>query len=127
MKKKTLGISILAACIAFAIGYLAGNDAGRSTVPDVVYPTTFYATVTEIYETALAVEGLDINQINYRGPFGFSVGPDTQLVWRGTPVELNELHPGLTVAVSFTGYVLESYPAGLTEVCRVEVLDDHFR
>ena len=73
------------------------------------------------------VEGLEINQINYRSLYGFSVDEQTQLVYRGTPVELSDFRPGLTVSVSFTGKILETYPVGLTEVCRVEILDDDFR
>ena len=127
MRKKLWGITILAACLAFIIGFLAGHDAGRSTVPDVVYPSTFYATVTEVSTHSLKVEGLEINQINYRSLYRFPVDEQTQLVWRGIPVELSDFRPGLTVSVSFTGKILETYPVGLTEVCRVEILDDDFR
>lgn len=127
MKKKLWGITILAACLAFIIGFLAGHDAGRSTVSDVVYPSTFYATVTEVSTHSLKVEGLEINQINYRSLYRFPVDEQTQLVWRGTPVELSDFRPGLTVSVSFMGNILETYPVGLTEVCRVEILDDDFR
>ena len=127
MKKKLWGIAILAACISFIVGFLAGHDAGRATVPDVVYPSTFYATVTEVSAHGLMVEGLEINQINYRSLYHFAVDEQTQLVYRGKPVELSDFRPGLTESVSFTGYILETYPVGLTEVCRVEVLDDDFR
>lgn len=128
MKQYTKILAILTSAVLFFFaGFSIGHKTGQETQPDIVYPTTFYATVTEVYETTLAVKGLDINQINYRGDFSLVLSEDTELIWRGTSAELSEFRPGLTVSVSFTGYILETDPAGLTEVCRVEILDDNFR
>ena len=126
-RKKIVAAVIVSAVLAFFAGFSIGHEEGRKTQPAVHYPTIFYATITDVRTQGLEVEGLDINQINYRSLYRFSISDDTQLVWRGTPVELNELRPGLTVTVSFTGKMLETYPVGLTEVCRVEILDDNFR
>ena len=126
-RKKIVVAVIVSAVLSFFAGFSIGHEEGRKTQPEVRYPTTFYATITDVGTHRLQVEGLDINQINFRSLYGFSIDDDTQLVWRGTPVALNELRPGLSVAVSFTGKILETYPVGLTEVCRVEVLDDNFR
>ena len=128
MKKRSpIIVALVSAVLAFLVGFSIGHEEGRKTQPELRYPTTFYATITDVRTHSLQVEGLDINQINFRSLYRFSIDEDTQLVWRGTPVELNELRPGLTVLVSFTGKILETYPVGLTEVCRVEVLDDNFQ
>ena len=126
-RKKIVAAVIVSAVLAFFAGFSIGHEEGRKTQPELRYPTTFYATITDVRTHSLQIEGLDINQINFRSLYRFSIDEDTQLVWRGTPVELNELRPGLTVTVSFTGKILETYPVGLTEVCRVEILDDNFR
>ena len=126
-RRKIVAAVIVSVVLAFFAGFSIGHEEGRKTQPEVRYPTTFYATITDIGTQSMHVEGLDINQINFRSLYGFSIDEDTQLVWRGTPVELNELRPGLSVAVSFTGKMLEVYPVGLTEVCRVEILNDNFR
>jgi len=124
MKKKFLGISVLAVCIAFLVGFLIGHDEGSSKVPDIVYAPTFYATITEVDDSLLTVEGLDINQINHRGTYWLHLDPETQLKWRGTDLEWNDLRPGLTVSVAYSGMILESFPAQIPKIFCVEVLDD---
>lgn len=99
---------------------------GRRSAPNAesVGSATFYATVTGIDGPSLQVEGLDINDINYRGEFTFTVGEDTRLVWRGTALRLDELRAGALVSVTFSGEVLEVYPSILPTVYQVALLDD---
>ena len=126
-RSRIIAAVLVSAVLAFFAGFSVGHEEGRKTQPEIVYAPTFYATVKEVSAHGLMVEGLEINQINYRSLYHFAVDEQTQLVYRGTPVELSNFRPGLTVAVSFTGYILETHPVGLTEVCRVEILDDDFR
>ena len=49
---------------------------------------------------------------------------NTVLEWRHAPLTLAELEPGDTISVTYTGAVLESYPAQLTQVVRVQLLED---
>ncbi|MCI8385511.1 MAG: hypothetical protein HFE95_03650 [Acutalibacter sp.] len=85
---------------------------------------TFYAHIVSIDGTSVRVEGLDINDINSRGPVDFDVKDDTELVWRGTRIFLDSLDPGDLVAVTHSGGVLERSPGYLLEVYRVQLLDD---
>ena len=124
MNKKSLGPIILAVCAAFIAGFLIGHDTGNSKIPDVVSAPTFYATLTEIDDSSLTVEGLEINQINHRGTYWLHIGPETDLKWRGTDLKLSDLSPGLTVSVTYSGPILESSPAQIPKVLCVEVLDD---
>ena len=88
----------------------------------------FYATVEKITEyngiTTVLVKGLDINDINHRGEYDFSIDDDTKLLWHGTEIKKSDLKEGQNISITSTGEVLERYPAGLTKVTKVIVLDD---
>ena len=89
---------------------------------------TFNATIKEIREangtTTVLIEGLESNDINHRGEFDFSIDNDTELLWNDTKIEISDLKEGQTVSITSTREVLERYPAGLTKVKRVVVLNN---
>ena len=121
MKKALLPTIWLLTLLAAA---LLAFQAGRASVPKQPLGQTFYAAIDQIDGNSLAVTGLEVNDINHRGAFTFSVGEDTVLEWRHAPISLAELDPGDRVSVTYTGAVLESYPAQLTQVVRVQLLED---
>lgn len=88
----------------------------------------FNATIEKIREyngmTTVLVKGLETNDINYRGEFDFSVDNDTELSWREKNIELSNLKEGQNVSITSVGEVLERYPARLTKVTKVIVLDN---
>ena len=88
----------------------------------------FNAKIKEIREyneiTTILIEGLETNDINHRGKFDFSIDDDTELLWNNTKIELSDLKKGQIVSITSTGEVLESYPAQLTEVTKIIVLED---
>lgn len=88
----------------------------------------FNATIEKIREyngmTTVLVKGLETNDINYRGEFDFSVDNDTELLWREKKIELSNLKEGQNVSITSVGEVLEKYPARLTKVTKVIVLDN---
>ena len=88
----------------------------------------FNAKIKEIREnngiTTILIEGLETNDINHRGDFDFSIDNDTELLWNNTKIEISDLKEGQTVSITSTGEVLESYPAQLTEVTKIIVLED---
>ena len=88
----------------------------------------FNATIEKIREyngmTTVLVKGLETNDINYRGEFDFSVDNDTELLWREKKIELSNLKEGQNVLITSVGEVLERYPARLTKVTKVIVLDN---
>lgn len=95
----------------------------EDTIEDV-----FSAKIKEIREyngvTSILIEGLDTNDINHKGEFDFSIDNNTELLWNNTEIELSDLKEGQNVSITSTGAVLESYPAQLTEVTKIIVLDD---
>ena len=56
--------------------------------------------------------------------FDFSIDNDTELLWNNTKIEISDLKEGQNVSITSTGEVLESYPAQLTEVTKIIVLED---
>ncbi len=88
------------------------------------YPQTFYAVITEIRDDSYLVDGLEVNDVNFRDEFSFSISPETILEWRGVPITPEDLEVGDTISISFPGYVLEIYPAIIPEVDAIRLLDD---
>lgn len=120
-------------CAVFVVLLVAagGFFAGRASVKEQSDPSgitvstqTFYATIEQIGDSWLLVEGLDVNDINHRGAFTLSIRENTQLMWRYTELLFEELKVGQNVAVTYDGLVLTSYPAQLPIVLRIELLND---
>lgn len=130
MKKAGAVIIGAAILIAVSIGfYFLGYKTAYDRIedgspPQTELPQTFYAEITDISGELFTVEGLEVNDINYRGAFTFSVTGETRLVWRGTEMQLGEFDIGDTVSVSFTGLIQESYPAHIQDVVQLQLLDD---
>ena len=74
--------------------------------------------------TTILIEGLETNDINHRGEFDFSIDNDTELLWNNTKIEVSDLKEGQDVSITSTGEVLEIYPAQLTKVTKIIVLED---
>lgn len=92
------------------------------------YGDVFYAEIKKISTynsiTTILVEGLEVNDINHRGLFEFSIKDDTKILWRGTEIKLSDLKEGQNISITSIGVVEESSPARLTKVSRVILLDD---
>lgn len=123
MKKQVKIICAIVILLAVAAG---GFFAGRVSVDrsEDSYGQTFYATIEQIGDGWLLVKGMAVNDINHRGDFHVPVGEDTALVWRYTELLFEELQVWQNVAITYTGHVLETYPARLTNVLRIELLND---
>lgn len=92
---------------------------------------SFYATITDIKDTGLEkepklleVKGLDINDINFRGNFELVVTEATEIEWRYTKLETDELEVGDNIAIIFTGNIQEKDPAHIEDVLKIQLLDN---
>lgn len=128
-KKKRLLLA--AALLLLAGGGTGGFFLGKAQtlkqqqqIIDVQDCTTIYGEITQISGDSITVEGLPVNDINGRGAFFFTVPHDTPITWRSTAVAASTLRQGNTIAVTYTGEVLESDPVQLCHVVKLEVLDD---
>lgn len=115
---KTVGIVIIICCVA-VISYLVG----RLNAPD-VNTKTFYATVESINGNSFVVQGLEVNDINSRGQFTFTVDDTTTLEWHNTEIQISDLQAGDTISVTYSGGVTETYPAGIENIIKIVLLDD---
>ena len=118
---------IIITCVVFALAYFIGYKTAYDRIENAessVNPQTFYAEIKENSDGNMLVEGLDVNDINFRGEFTFAVLPETELTWRYTPVSLSDLDPGDNISVTFTGEIMESYPAQIADVVKIQLLDD---
>ena len=125
MKKKKIVYSgifiVILFCIAvifYVVGYKQALKENQTE--------TFHAVITDIGENGsyMQVEGLETNDINSRGAFEFSIEDDTKLEWHNTPIKLSEFDVGDRVAVTHTGSIMESYPAKIEKVTKLQFLDD---
>ncbi len=89
---------------------------------------TFYATVSDVSSTetvkGMRVKGIDANDINFRGEFTFLVEKETKIVWRNTYITFEDLDVGDMVSITFYGEILETYPAQISHVEQIQLLDD---
>ncbi len=125
MKKRLniILIGIVVIIILISI-YLIGYRNGQHSEDNPQNQQTFYASIKDITANYLLVEGLEVNDINYRSEFTFSLSENTKLLWRGEKIDPSALKIDDHIAITFQGEVLESYPAQLTEVIKIELLDD---
>lgn len=121
--KKT--ICIIFVFILWGFTFIGGFFIGRNTYElDITAINTFYSTIEEISGNNLLVNGLDVNDINGRQRFSFTVDDTTSLIWRGTEISLTDLSVGNTISVTYTGEVLEISPVIIKDVIKVQLLDD---
>lgn len=110
------------ACILALVLLASAFFLGRFTAP-ATHSQTFYAVITDKYESHLTVEGIPENDINHRGFFQFDVA-DAKLTWRYTDITVDDLDVGDLIAVTYTGSLLEISPAIIKNVLEIQLLDD---
>ncbi len=126
MKKKTAGLVIVLLCYSAAIAgvfYFVGYQAACRERP-ALNAQTFYATISDIRGDTLTVAGMDVNDVNFRGEFCFSIEKETKIIWRYTDIPADDLEVGDHISVTFTGEVLETYPGQIQHVTVIQLLDD---
>ncbi len=85
---------------------------------------TFYAEISHIQSDTFRVAGMEVNDVNFRGEFCFSIGKETKILWRYTDIPAEDLEIGDHISVTFTGGVLETYPGHIQHVDVIQLLDD---
>lgn len=85
---------------------------------------TFYAEIKNINGANLLVDGLDVNDINYRGEFSFKIDEETKLEWRNTTIDISDFDEGDNISITFEGSIQETYPAKISDVVKIQLLDD---
>ena len=78
--------------------------------------------ILEKQDNYFHVEGLSVNDINGQGEYAFSLEENVKLLWRGTEITAADLQVGDNLAITYSGEVLESYPAQFTQVLQIKKL-----
>ena len=127
MEKSKTGIKITVA-VVIVITVIAAGFAIKSKLswyseedPVEVY---FEAVITEIYESSILVDGVNINGQNYQGGFVCSVSDDTKICWNDTEISFEDLEAGDSIGIFFTGDISETAPAQISEVTMIILHDD---
>ena len=124
VKKRVL--VVLGAAVLLAGAFVGGFFVGRNNqkLADLPNCEVVYAEIISVNGSNFHVKGLDVNDINGRGEFTFSVKENTKLVWRGTELSLSDFQAGDRIAFYWRGLILESYPAQVQNVVMIKLLDD---
>ena len=120
-------IVVISLVLGYFIGYKRAYDKIESTNQNISYNNTqqtFYAKIEEIKDNFILVKGLSVNDINFRGEFTISVVEETELEWRNTKINVTDLEVGDNISITFTGEILDSYPAQIKDVVKIQLLDD---
>ena len=132
MKKTFIIIGVIfAVCISFVIGLLVGqyNKAKTDLLIRKAEGTTFYAKIDSIRENNgtihISTTGLDVNNINWRGKYNFSIKESTDIVWRGVKIPVSDLGVKNNIAITITDETIpDVVPTPLQEIEKIELLDD---
>lgn len=129
MNKKRIMVVIFAVVVAvtsFLMGFIVGKSEQKSSNMSsaLTGSQTFYATIKENNNGSFLVEGLPVNDINFRGEFRFAVSDDTKLEWRYEDISVNELSIGNNISITFTGGIQETYPTVILDVTKIQLLND---
>lgn len=122
---------ILAVGISFAIGLLVGqyNKAKTDLLIRKAEGTTFYAKIDSIREDNgtihISATGLDVNNINWRGKYNFSVKENTDIIWMDVKIPVSAFGKKNNIAITITDeIILDIVPTPLREIEKIELLDD---
>ena len=132
MKKTFIIIGVIfAVCISFVIGLLVGqyNKAKTDLLIRKAEGTTFYAKIDSIRENNgtihISATGLDVNNINWRGKYNFSIKESTDIVWRGVKIPVSDLGVKNNIAITITDETIPDVVlTPLQEIEKIELLDD---
>ena len=117
-------LALLLVLLAAGAGFWAGSRWSAGHTPVEEPGQTFYATITEVQDSSLLVQGLGINDINHRGRYSVPISEYTKITWRYEAMDFTELKSGQTISITYVGGVQETDPAGLTDVTWIQLLDD---
>ena len=120
-------IVVISLVLGYFIGYKRAYDKIESASQNISYNNnqqTFYAEIEEIKDNFILVKGLSVNDINFRGEFTISVVGETELEWKNTKINVTDLNVGDNISITFTGEILDSYPAQIKDVVKIQLLDD---
>ncbi|WP_407272457.1 hypothetical protein [Radiobacillus sp. PE A8.2] len=123
--KIAIVMTIVVLLIGLLISYFAGyvnaykdyeEDAWVMSHSDI---QTFYAEVKEVGERSLLVDGISLNDENYRGDFQYDVWAEVSIYQQDTLIQLSDLSEGDLVSIT-----LVTDRADITNIFKIQLLED---
>lgn len=84
---------------------------------------TFNATIVEFNDLNMLVQGLEENDANHKGHFIFRIANIEKVEWQSTPITVWNLENGDKISITYKGEAKETYPAELSKIVKIELLD----
>ena len=123
--RKMIGFVIALLCYSLAVAgvfYFLGYKAAYGPMegsPSALAAQTFYATISDIQNNTFTVDGMEVNDINFRRRFCFSIAEGTKITWRYMDMDVGD-----NIAITFTGEILETEPGQIQQVEVIQLLED---
>jgi heme/copper-type cytochrome/quinol oxidase subunit 2 len=118
-------MTIIVLLIGILISYFAGyvnaykdyeEDAWEMSHSDI---QTFYAEVKEIGEKSILVNGISLNDENYRGEFQYDIWGEVSIYRQDTVIPLSDLSEGDLISIT-----LLTDRTGITNIFKIQLLAD---
>ncbi len=125
LNKAAIVLTIVFLIIVISISYFTGYKVAYDTYEENLSQTstfdiqTYFAEVKEISGNALLVEGISINDEDYRGEFRYDVLEETKLEWHDNPISLSDIDEGDLVSITL---VVDQ--TGVEDIFKIQLLDD---
>jgi hypothetical protein len=126
--RKTIGYiiallwySIMIAGVFYFLGYKVAYSRMENSA-SALETQTFYATISDIQNNTFTVTGMEVNDINFRGNFRFSIAEGTKITWRYTDISVDDLDVGENIAITFTGEILETDSGQIQQIEVIQLL-----
>lgn len=126
--KKNLLKSIIVISLFIIItcfGYLLGELVNKKETKQVEQSQSFEATILEIKDSTILVEGVDESEKNFRNEkFLLEIKKETLFRWQKENISLINLNKEDHISVSFKGEPEEKYPALIKQVEKITLLEE---
>ncbi|MBP2241595.1 hypothetical protein J2Z40_002158 [Cytobacillus eiseniae] len=118
-------MTIIVLLISILISYFAGyinaykdyeKEAWVMSHSDI---QTFYAEVKEVGENSILVDGISLNDENYRGEFQYDVWGEVSIYWQDAVIQLSDLSEGDLISIT-----LLTDRTGITNIFKIQLLAD---
>lgn len=116
---------VIAGLGGFFIGNCRNNNAKCNPVNcenNKLVTETFYAKIIDISTNFIRVEGLEVNDIDYRENFNLNVTNNTKFEWRDSEIKFNDLEIGDIIAITFSKNNLDV--SNIKDTIEIKLLND---
>lgn len=121
---------VLLLCISFIsyfVGYKAAyDDYEHGLSQSQTTFETFYAEIIKIEDNQITVDGIDINDVKYRGQFTLEIYGETQIGWHESPIVFSDLKEGhiISITLAAPSGTVDTSTEVITDIASIQVLSD---